>query len=174
LSSRFVLALLPGLLAAACSSQVYLKDGVTDGDTFYLSQRALAEDDPAYQAWVRYSLVLSTCQLGIGGENPARATSYDCELRARRNLVEAWQEKTALDPETSNRYLDELVAVEAAGYLGEYVAYYHARQGWTLPADLDDRGFSGWRREHLAGHRERTHLTGSWNYARNTAAAGRP
>jgi hypothetical protein len=169
---RIAHAIVIASMCAGCASDVYLRDGVTDGDTFYLSQRALAEDDPAYQSWVRYSLVLSTCQLQIGGDNPARATSYDCELRARRNLVEAWREKTALDPELSNRYLDSLASVDSAGFLGEYVAHYHARDEWTLPPDLDGPGFTRWRRDHLAGHRSRTHLTGSWNYARNTSAAG--
>lgn len=170
--SRIVHAIAFATLLAGCASDVYLRDGVTDGDTFYLSQRALAEDDPAYQSWVLYSLVLSTCQLETGGDNPARATSYDCELRARRNLVEAWREKQALDPELSNRYLDSLATVASAGFLAEYVAHYHARKEWTLPGDLDMSGFSDWRRDHLAGHRSRTDLTGSWNYARNTAAAG--
>jgi len=169
---RIVQAVFVATLCAGCASDVYLRDGVTDGDTFYLSQRALAEDDPAYQSWVRYSLVLSTCQLEIGGDNPARANSYDCELRARRNLVAAWREKTTLDPSLSNSYLDSLDAVESAGFLGEYVAHYHARNEWTLPGNLDRPGFATWRRDHLAGHRSRTHLTGSWNYARNTAAAG--
>lgn len=168
-----------GLAAAAslglgCAGDVYVRDGVTDGDTFYLSSQALAVGDPAYQSWVRYSLVLSACQLEIGGDNPARATSYDCELRARRHLVEAWREKQALDPELSNPYLDSLALVESAGFLGEYVAHYHARAGWSLPDDLDRRGFATWRRDHLAGHRGRTHLTGSWNYARNTASASQP
>lgn len=170
-AARFF-CLAAALLCGACAGDIYLKDGVTDGDTFYLSQRALSEDDPAYQSWVRYSLALSTCQLEIGGDNPARATSYECELRARRHLVEAWREKLALDPQLSNRYLDNLAAVESAGFLAEYVAHYHARNEWALPVDLDRSGFADWRRDHLAGHRSRTHLTGSWNYARNTAAAG--
>jgi len=169
---RIVHVFVIATLLAGCAGDVYLRNGVTDGDTFYLSQRALGEDDPAYQSWVLYSLVLSTCQLETGGDNPARATSYDCELRARRNLVETWREKRALDPSLSNSYLDSLDAVESAGFLGEYVAHYHVRREWTLPDGLDRPGFADWRRDHLAGHRSRTRLTGSWNYARNAASPG--
>ena len=49
------------LLASA--GEIYTRDGVTDGDTFYLAPSAFANDDPAYQSWVTYSLMKSTCQL---------------------------------------------------------------------------------------------------------------
>ncbi len=67
------------LAVAACSGEVYLRDGVTDGDTFYLAERALSDTDPVLQSWVGYSLARSACQLLIGGDNPARESSFDCE-----------------------------------------------------------------------------------------------
>ncbi len=44
------------LAVASCSAEVYLRDGVTDGDTFYVAERALTDADPALQSWVSYSL----------------------------------------------------------------------------------------------------------------------
>ena len=76
------------LLLAACNGDIYLHDGVTDGDTFFLSTQAMAVDDPVTQSWVSYSLTRSTCQLNNGGENPARDNSFDCELLAREHLLE--------------------------------------------------------------------------------------
>ena len=79
------------LVLVACSGEVYVRDGVTDGDTFYLSERALSDDDPGYQSWVTYSLAKSACQLQIGGDNPARANSFECELMSRRLLLDSWR-----------------------------------------------------------------------------------
>ena len=33
------------LMLSACNSEIYVRDGVTDGDTFYLAERALTDDD---------------------------------------------------------------------------------------------------------------------------------
>lgn len=160
------------LLGAGCNGEIYVRDGVTDGDTFYLAERALSDFDPALQSWVSYSLTRSACQLAIGGDNPARNTSFDCELVARRHLVETWEEQRARRAGSEDDYLDQLAQVQEAGFLPEYVAHYLKRREWRLPADLDRQSFSGWRRQHLDGHRPLTRLVGSWNYARNVAGAG--
>ncbi|HEX9852266.1 MAG TPA: hypothetical protein VGA68_04595 [Woeseiaceae bacterium] len=156
-----------GLLVAACSGEIYVRDGVTDGDTFYLAERALTDSDPALQSWVSYSLTRSACQLQIGGDNPARATSFECELGARRHLIDTWSEQRAEDPDITDEYLDELTRVREAGFLAEYVADNFRRRGWQIPQGLDQRGFRHWRRVHLRGHELSTRLIGSWNYARN-------
>jgi hypothetical protein len=153
------------LASAACDGRIYVRDGVTDGDTFYLAERALHDPDPVLQSWVSYSLTRSACQLQIGGENPARATSFGCELTAREHLLETWEEHRARNPSSSDRYLDELLRVQAAGYLDEYVLHYFRRGKWREPAGLDSRGFEPWRKLHLRRHRPETRIIGSWNYA---------
>jgi hypothetical protein len=160
-----------GFLAAACSGEIYVRDGVTDGDTFYLADRALTDSDPALQSWVSYSLTRSACQLQMGGDNPARASSFECELLARRHLLDAWHEQQVGDPDIRDRYLDLLSAVFEAGFLPEYVADNFGKRHWDVPPDLDKRGYSAWRREHLRRHKPVTRLVGSWNYARNVRAA---
>ena len=150
---------------AGCTSDIYVRGGVTDGDTFYLAERALTDDDPVLQSWVAYSLAKSTCQLQIGGENPARASSYGCEFTARRILLDTWEEKRAEQPQIYDEYLDSLVLVREAGYLDEYVAHYFHHQEWLVPAEVDDRKFRRWRRRHLRKHQPETHIVGSWNYA---------
>lgn len=156
-----------GTAVAGCNGEIYVRDGVTDGDTFYLAPRALDDADPALQSWVRYSLMKTTCQLTLGAEIPSRANSYDCELSARRALVEAWEEQTP--PVQANAYLDVLTTVHDAGYLGEYTAYYFGQPQWLLPPDLDTRGFEAWRNRHLRAHQPETLLIGSWNYSRRQA-----
>lgn len=158
--------LLVTVSAAASGSEIYVRDGVTDGDTFYLANQALLDDDPVLQSWVAYSLAKSACQLEIGGENPARASSYGCELSSRRILLDTWAEKKAVDAQTLDDYLDTLAGVRDAGYLDEYVVHYYGERGWLVPAEVDEKSFSKWRREHLRGHKPYMRIVGSWNYAK--------
>lgn len=156
------------LLLAGCSSEIYLRDGVTDGDTFYLAPQALVDDDPSLQSWVSYSLTLSACKLAIGDDNPARSSSFDCELMARRHLAETWQEQQAAgrDP-----YLDSLLQIHEAGLLPEYVAANFRRKHWVIPANLDHAGYQAYEKQRLQQHEPVTRVVGSWNYARNVRLA---
>lgn len=151
-------------LLVACNSEIYTRDGVTDGDAFYLAPVAFASDDPALQAWVAYSLMKSVCQLEIGGDNPARANSFQCEFSARSNLVNTWQEKRQQDQKLSDTYLDTLTEVQYAGFLAEYTVHYFGDEGWSPPDGLRVHEFERWRRANLRGHKPSTHLVGSWNY----------
>lgn len=144
-----------------CDGRIYVRDGVTDGDTFYLADRALTDDDPALQSWVTYSLAKSACQLDVGGEMPSRVSTYGCELSARSLLIDSWLEKRDDD---GDEYLDTLAAVRDAGFLDEYVVHYLGRREWQVPAEIDLDGFHVWRRENLRGHRPLTRIIGSWNY----------
>lgn len=163
---RFILFSLSAVAALPVqSSEIYLRDGVTDGDTFYLSNVALTDDDPALQSWVSYSLTRSTCQLQIDGKNPARASSFQCELLARQHMLETWREKLGADEAADDVYLDTLLAVDNAGYLREYIAHFLGRKSWQLPPDLQSQAFDEWRKKSLRGHKPQTRLIGSWNYA---------
>ncbi|MEO1244876.1 MAG: hypothetical protein AAFX56_04245 [Pseudomonadota bacterium] len=161
---RYLIPLcLPAL--AACNNEIYVRDGVTDGDTFYLAQQALVDNDPILQAWASYSLTKSACQLELGGGNPARASSYDCELTARKHLLDTWDERQLENPALRDDYLDTLHFVRESGFLDEYVVYYFRSREWQIPAEVDVKKFRKWQRRHLAGHRASTRIIGSWNYA---------
>ena len=157
------------ILVAACNGEIYLREGVTDGDTFYLSQQALIDDDPVLQSWVSYSLTRSACQLALGGKNPARASSFDCEFSAREHLAETWYEQTTAQPALVNPYLDDLLTIRDADFLGEHVARHFRRRGWDVPRDLDSRAYRRWLDANIPGHEPETHWMGSWNYAKNVA-----
>jgi hypothetical protein len=157
-----VLLLLIPLLASG--GEIYTRDGVTDGDTFYLAPSAVINDDPAFQSWVTYSLMRSACQLEIGGENPARASSFECEFKSRRHLVNAWNEKVQQNQSIRDEYLMSLRDVQDAGFLAEYTARYFKKKHWVLPEGLRVAEFKAWRKKHLRGHRPKTRIIGSWNY----------
>lgn len=161
----------PGLivltLISACNSEIYLRDGVTDGDTFYLAPVATTDSDPVLQSWVAYSLVRSTCQLGLHGDNPGRLSAYPCEFSARKVLAETWAGHRAENPDIHDNYLDALVAVYENGYLDEYTVRYFGRPNWESPEGIDLTAFSKWQRQHLRRHRPQTRIVGYWGYARN-------
>lgn len=154
------------LVLVACNTEIYTRDGVTDGDAFTLSRRAMADGDPVLQSWVVYSLAKAACQLEAGGDIPSRVSTYGCEFMARRLLAESWDEKRQADPSLANPYLDALVRVRDAGYLDEYVVKYFGRKGWQVPAEVDPERFATWQRANLRGHRPETRITGSWSFAR--------
>ena len=160
---RFLSLLLLFPLVAG-GSEIYTRDGVTDGDTFYLAPSAFSNDDPAFQSWVTYSLMKSTCQLKIGGDNPARASSFECEFKARSHLVNAWQEKRQQNQDITDDYLDALSEVQEAGFLGEYTVRFFSEKHWQLPEGLRVDAFQAWRKTNLLRHRPRTRIVGSWNY----------
>ena len=170
MTTRYLLTVSILFTLAACNGEIYLRDGVTDGDTFYLAQRAISDDDPVLQSWVTYSLSISACQLQDRGENPARATSFNCELKARQLLLDTWREKQALDARNSDVYLDDLDIVDDAGFLPEYVARHFGKRQWSIPSDLKIDAYRQWASDVIPGHKPETRIIGSWNYARNVSS----
>jgi len=159
-----ILALLTLLPLVALGSEIFTRDGVTDGDTFYLAPRAHTDDDPVLQSWVAYSLMKSTCQLDIGGKNPARNSDYGCEFTARQHLLDTWESQREEHAGAADRYLDDLLKVREAGFLDEYVVRYFGRSHWQVPVEVRVDAFRAWQRENLRGHRPTTRIIGSWNY----------
>ncbi len=158
-------ACLAALTLGACDGRIYVRDGVTDGDTFYLPEYVIYDDDPALQSWVAYSLDLSTCQLTLGGDNPARNSSFDCEHGAHEILVQSWQGQLQNNAGASDGHLDTLLEIANYGYLREYVAVELARPGWELPDDLDRDGYRTLLGELRADVKPQRRIVGSWNYA---------
>jgi len=156
-----LLALLPTL---ASGGEIFIRDGVTDGDTFYLAPQAYSDDDPVLQSWVTYSLMRSACKLQIGGDNPARNSDYGCEFTARRHLVEAWEAQRTEHDGATDGYLDDLLRVRDAGFLDEYTVHYFGKKHWQVPAEVRVDQFRAWRRENLREHKPQTRIIGSWNY----------
>jgi hypothetical protein len=163
-SSMRFLAILAALVLAGCNHSIYTRDGVTDGDMFYLAPRAWSDDDPVLQSWVAYSLMRSVCQLELGGTNPARNSDYGCEFTARQHLLETWEKQRAVHPEAADDYLDSLLQVRDAGYLDEYTVHNFGKRHWQVPAEVRLDDYRRWARHNLGPHLPVTRLIGSWNY----------
>lgn len=162
---ELLLALCACLIVGACGGDAYVRDGAGDGDTFVLSNVALESVDPVTRSWVRYSLTRSSCQLRSGSANPARSSTFNCEITARRHLLDEWAEQSAENPFATDSYLEKLSTVQQAGFLSEYVVRFFRQEHWQLPADLRTFEFRQWSVEHLMGHDPETWMTGEWSFA---------
>jgi hypothetical protein len=78
----------------------------------------------------------STCQLAMGGDNPARNSDYGCEFTARQHLLDAWEKQCAEHEGAADPYLDDLTLVREAGFLDEYTVHYFGRKHWQVPAEV--------------------------------------
>mgnify|MGYP001804471236 CR=1 FL=1 len=165
-------------LVAACDGRVYVRDGVTDGDRFSLPTTLSENPDPITQAWAAYSLSRSVCQLEMGGENPARNSSLDCEVSARQALAQRWNELKAdralagqeVPANGESMYLDTLAKIHAADVLEGYSWKYLRKRHWAEAAPEARSAFEEWREVHLKKrHKPQTRIVGSWGFASTTA-----
>jgi hypothetical protein len=167
------LALLALLPLVASGGEIYTRDGVTDGDTFYLAPRAWADDDPVLQAWVAYSLMKSTCQLEMGGDNPARNSDYGCEFTARQHLLDAWEKQCAEHEGAVGKAMcgargggGSLPRRPDPGPRSRFSRRVHGPLFRPQTLAGTRRGnFLRWQRKNLRRHNPQTRLIGSWNYA---------
>ncbi|MEL6869630.1 MAG: hypothetical protein AAFO81_07510 [Pseudomonadota bacterium] len=177
-TGRLIAAIAVALISlSGCDTRIYVRDGVTDGNRFSLPLMVYADSDPVVQSWIAYSLDRSFCQLEHGGENPARHSSFACELSARESLVERWREIggraiSGIDDQQA-AYLDIMAQAQTDGMLDDYVWHFLQRKQWIEPASLDAAQFARWRREHLPRrHKPVTRIIGSWGYVDAKSDAG--
>jgi tetratricopeptide (TPR) repeat protein len=100
--------------------------------------------------WSVYGVALADA-----AERAGRA-DYAGEVSARALLADRWKELRAekqLEKRLHDPYLDQLVEVRDAGFIGEYVLAFLARPGWTVSGDelarLNAAAFKGWAASHL-------------------------
>jgi tetratricopeptide (TPR) repeat protein len=66
-------------------------------------------------------------------------------------LAKVWLELKSKD-KVSDNYLDDLVKVENAGYMVEYVWRYFRSPYWTAPANLHEDQFTSWAVQNMPNH----------------------
>jgi tetratricopeptide (TPR) repeat protein len=107
--------------------------------------------------WSVYGLALADAAEKVG------RADYAGEASARALLADRWKELRA-EKQLHDPYLDRLVEVRDAGFIGEYVLAYLARPGWTVSGDelarLNAPAFKTWAATHLPrDHRALTAAT---------------
>lgn len=121
---------------------------------------SLRNDPTAIVVWIAYGLGLAMNHPGLDAEQAAGLHTYvptfDSEYSARKNQVVVWGQIKAKDPTIANAYMTQLVAIDQAGFLREYVWEYYWRQGWVEPRDLNIAKFDAWRQQNLPGLKAET------------------
>jgi hypothetical protein len=97
-------------------------------------------------------------------QNPG-ATSYQYtfteEIEARGGCAHLWREIRDKD-HLMNRYLDDLITVQEAGFLREYIEYiwtYLRDVHWSQPESLRLEEFDRWRNANFRDHDPETRAT---------------
>ncbi len=96
--------------------------------------------------WSVYGVALADA-----AEKAGRA-DYAGEVSARALLADRWKDLRG-EKQLHDAYLDRLVEVRDAGFIGEYVLAFLARPGWTVSGDelarLNVVAFKTWAASHL-------------------------
>jgi tetratricopeptide (TPR) repeat protein len=96
--------------------------------------------------WSVYGVALSDAAEKAGRDD------YAGEVAARALLADRWKELRA-EKQLHDAYLDRLLEVRDAGFIGEYVLALLARPGWTISgselARLNFAAFKSWAAAHL-------------------------
>lgn len=80
------------------------------------------------------------------------------EVEGRKTMAQIWKELKEKDQSRKDKYLDELVPVQEADFMREYVWTYLKQQSWSKqPKDLRLKEFSVWQELHLKDHQPETH-----------------
>ncbi len=86
------------------------------------------------------------------------APQFAEEVDARSHAARIYREMAAKDKTFRDAYFEDLLAVETAGFVPEYVWTYLHQPAWPetqKPAKLAE--FDSWRQTHLTAHRVRTY-----------------
>jgi hypothetical protein len=130
--------------------------------TVTLDQKALkGKAESVTGAWMGYGIAranwISEHVLG----NPETAKAYrrcfEEELAGRENLAKIWSELKHSDPKLKDDYLDQVIMIRGAGFLGEYVWSYLGSADWKQPPkQLRLEAFDKWKASNLSGHKAET------------------
>lgn len=113
-------------------------------------------------AWLGYAMARATWiseQVEVKAIDPATYKRVcEEEVAGRDSLATIWAELKEKDGALSDPYLDQLLKVQAAGFLREYVWVNLRLTTWTVePANLKQAAYSEWATANLSGHVVETH-----------------
>ena len=107
--------------------------------------------------WTSYTLISSSCS-----RKTNNVPSYSCEKLSRDMMVTSWIDIKKSNPQTSDKYLDDVVQIYNRGFLDAYVWTYFHKDFWKNeePSNLEEYG--EWEAANLPNHIPETHVLGSY------------
>ena len=83
---------------------------------------------------------------------------FEEELLARKTLIKIWKEEKQKNKKINDQYLNDLILVDDANFLREYVWTYLKQKTWKKqPKNLKLQEFDAWRKKNLKYHKVETH-----------------
>lgn len=83
--------------------------------------------------------------------------SFKEEVEARTTVAKIYHQLQTADKDVNLPYFNDLLRVEQAGFMREYVWHYLHQQAWKqIPASIRMEEFKSWQRSSLAGHKPMT------------------
>ncbi len=153
---RHLLWLFTMALIVGCAAQTASRP---DSRTEIVVDRSLSQ--AALPAWLFYggsrSLWMDKTFFERNPGAVAYRYSFAEEVEARDACAQVWRDLKAKDGR-SDRYLDDLATVQAAGFLREYTRVSFRDPGWSVPEGLRLAEFDQWRQPHLRNHRPETRV----------------
>ena len=162
------LTFLKVILVAIATSVALLDPTVAESEddkvkiTITLDEAALkGKPESVLGAWMGYGIAranwLSENVLTKPGGPATYHRCFEEELAGRESLAKIWIELKQSDPKLKDEYLDQLIVVRHAGFLGEYVWSYLGSPDWKQPPDqLRLEAFENWKASKLVGHKAQT------------------
>jgi len=130
--------------------------------TVTLDEAALkGKPESVTSAWMGYGIARANwISEHVLGNPEAMKTYHRCfqeELTGRESLAKIWSELKHSDPKLKDDYLDQVITIRGAGFLGEYVWSYLGSADWKQPPkQLRLEAFDKWKASSLAGHKAET------------------
>lgn len=146
------------LLSACLFSLVHADtNGVPTPNKITIAIGPFPSDEDELTSKLAYAKALLVWAINNGAQQTAPLGPYvppfEAELFAREKQVAIWRELSAKRP-SGYIYMKQLLAVQEAGFLPEYIWYYHRRESWSTEASgLRQQEFLIWKQANLANHR---------------------
>ena len=134
------------------------EDGKTE-ITITLDEAALkGKPESVTSAWMGYGIAranwLSENILGRPDATKSYRRCFEEELAGRESLAKIWAELKESDVKLKDDYLDQVLMIRNAGFLGEYVWSYLGSADWKQPPkQLRLEAFDKWKASNLEGHK---------------------
>jgi hypothetical protein len=148
------------LAACLCSLAHADTNGVPTPNKVTIAIGPFPSDEDELTSKLAYAKALLVWAIKNGAQQTAPLGPYvppfEAELFAREKQVAIWRELSAQRP-SEYIHMKQLLAVQEAGFLPEYIWHYHRRESWSAEeSGLRQREFLIWKHANLANHRPQT------------------
>jgi hypothetical protein len=116
---------------------------------------SVMSNDGALASWMGYAIVIASEMDSFYKNNPSGnfILTFDIEYLARESMIELYLDlKNNQGLENEYQFVEELIIIQNANYLREYVFFTFNRDTWINSENLVEENFLNWMRLNLPEH----------------------